>query len=141
MPLDPASLQSSLESLFSNPPATRAACAQAWGDAIQGYALAIVPPSSTVAAACAALAAALESAFALPSAASAFDAAFTACGATIASGMVFPFLSTPPPAPLGIASQLAVIQSTHAAAAAAFTTLIDLWFRTGTIVIGLVPWS
>jgi len=141
LPLNPSSLQSALDALFSNPPPTRAGCAQAWADAIQGYAIAIVPPSSTVAAACATLKTALESAFALPNAAAAFDAAFTACAAAIASGMVAPFLSTPPPAPLGIAAQLAVIQSTHAAAAAAFTSRIDLWFRTGAVIIGLVPWS
>jgi len=141
MALNPASLQSSLLSLFSNPPASRAACAQAWADAIQAYAVAIVPPSSTVAAACATLKTALESAFALPSAAAAIDAAFTACGVAIAGGMVFPFLSNPPPAPLGIATLLATTRPTAAVAAAAFTTLIDTWFRTGTIIIGLVPWS
>lgn len=142
MPLNPASLQSSLESLFSNPPLTRAACAQAWANAINGYATAIVPASSTVAAGCAVLSTALAAAFAAPSAAPAFDAAFTALGAAIAGGMIPPPpLVAPPPAPLNVAALLAVNRPTHAVAAAAFATQIDVWFRTGTIVLGLIPWS
>lgn len=146
MPLDPASLQSSLESLFANPPAAGADCAQAWADAINGYAAGIVPASTTVAAAASTLASSLASAFSSPSAASAFDAAFTAFATTVAAGMLPTFTGTPPPAPLNIAAQLAIPQNTHAAAAAAFATLIDAWFRTGSAVLvappnTLVPWS
>lgn len=146
MPLNLASLQSSLESLFANPPGTRAACAQAWADAINGYAAGIVPASTTVAAAIPALASSLESAFAAPSAASGFDAAFATCAATVAVGMLPAFTGTPPAAPLNIAAQLSQLQPTHAAAAAAFAALIDAWFRTGfgTLVAPpntVVPWS
>jgi hypothetical protein len=146
MPLNPSALQSSLESLFASPPATRALCAQAWADAIQGYAAAVVPASTTVTAACAALATALESAFALPSAAAAFDAAFAALAVTVAGGMLPAFTGAPPPSPLGIAALLAGTQATHAAAAAAFASLVDTWFRTGSAVLvappnTLVPWS
>lgn len=146
MPLNPASLQSSLESLFSAPPPTAAECAQAWADAVQTYAAAVVPPSTTVAAAAAALVGALTSAFGSPSAAAAFDAAFTAFAATVAAGMLPTFTGVPPPAPLGVAALLAVSQPSHAAAAAAFASLIDTWAKTGTAVLvappnTVVPWS
>lgn len=146
MPLNLASLQSSLGSLFAAPPPSAAACAQAWADAIQGYAAGIVPPSTTVAAGVAALKSALQSAFGSPSAAPGFDAAFTSYAATVAGGMLPTFTGVPPPAPLNIAAQLATTQPTHAAAAAAFAALIDAWFRTGTGVLvappnTVVPWS
>lgn len=146
MPLNPASLQSSLESLFATPPATRAACAQAWADAVNGYSAAIVPASTTVAAGVAALSSSLASAFAAPSAASPFDAAFAAFAVTVAGGMLPAFTGVPPAAPLNIASLLATTQPTHAAAAAAWASLIDAWFRTGTGVLvappnTVVPWS
>src|SRR5262245_65312955 len=146
MPLNPASLQSDLQSLFSNPPAAAADCAQAWADAIQGYAASIIPASTTVAAAASALAGALASAFATPSAASAFDAAFAAAAVTIAGGMLPTFTGVPPVAPLNVASLLGSPQPTHAAAAALFASLIDTWFRTGTAVLvappnTVVPWS
>ena len=146
MPLNPASLQTALESLFSAPPPTRAECAQAWADAIDGYAAAIVPASTTVAAGIPALASALASAFAAPSAAPGFDAAFAAFATTVAGGMLPTFTGVPPPAPLDVASLLAVTQPTHAAAAAAFAALIDAWFRTGSAVLvappnTVVPWS
>lgn len=146
MPLNPASLQSSLESLFAQPPAAAAACAQAWSDAVNGYAAAIVPPSTTVAAGILALTGALTSAFSSPSAAAAYDAAFAAFATTVAAGMLPAFTGVPPPAPLNIAAQLAIPQSSHAAAAAAFAALLDGWFRTGTAVLvappnTLVPWS
>jgi hypothetical protein len=146
MPLNPATLQSSLESLFAAPPLARADCAQAWADAINGYAAGIVPPSTTVAAGVAPLASALAAAFAAPSAASGFDAAFAAFAVTVAGGQLPTFTGVPPPAPLNIAAQLATPQSSHAAAAAAFATLIDAWFHTGTAVLvappnTIVPWS
>jgi hypothetical protein len=146
MPLNPAALQSSLASLFAAPPPTRAACAQAWADAVSGYAASIVPASTTVAAAVATLASSLASAFAAPSAASPFDAAFSAFAVTVAGGMLPAFAGVPPAAPLNIAAQLGVSQPSHAAAAAAFAALIDGWFRTGTATLvappnTLVPWS
>jgi len=146
MPLNPASLQSSLEALFADPPLARADCAQAWADAINGYAAGIVPPSTTVAAGIPTLASALASAFAAPAAASPFDAAFAAFAVTVAGGMLPAFTGVPPAAPLNIASLLAGSQPTHAAAAAAFASLIDAWFRTGlgTLVappFTVVPWS
>lgn len=146
MPLDPASLQSDLESLFANPPASGADCAQAWADAVESYATAIVPASTTVASGIPTLASALAAAFSSPSAASGFDAAFTAFATTVAAGMLPAFTGVPPAAPLNVAAQLAVPQETHAAAAAAFAALIDGWFRTGQAVLvappnTVVPWS
>lgn len=146
MPLNPAGLQGDLEAFFAAPPATRAACAQAWADAVEAYASGLVPPSTTVASAAATLASSLESAFAAPAAAPLFDAAFTAFGATVAGGQAPTFTGVPPPAPLGIASLLASPQATHAAAAAAFATLIDTWAKTGSAVLvappnTVVPWS
>jgi hypothetical protein len=139
MPLNPASLQSSLESLFADPPLARAACAQAWADAINGYAASIVPASTTVAAGIPALASALASAFAAPSAASPFDAAFAAFAVTVAAGMLPAFAGVPPAAPLNVASLLSTNRPTHAAAAAEVASLIDAWFRTGTATLVAPP--
>lgn len=141
MSLNPSSLQSALESLFANPPGTRAQCADAWADAIDGYATAIVPAVAPPAFAggIAALSTALASAFAAPSAAAQFDAAFSTFAATIATGMAPAFTALPPAAPLNIAAQLAGTQPTHAAAAAAFAALIDAWFRTGTATLTAPP--
>lgn len=146
MPLNPAGLQSDLEAFFAAAPDTDADCAQAWADAVEAYASGLVPPSTAVTSAAAALASSLASAFATPSAASAFDAAFTTFAATVAAGQAPTFTGVPPPAPLGIASLLGSSQPTHAAAAAAFASLIDTWMRTGTAVLvappnTVVPWT
>jgi len=139
MPLNPAGLQSALESLFAESPPTAAECAQAWSDAVGSYAAGIVPPSTTVSAAAAGLTASLQSAFESPSAAPAFDAAFTSFAATVGAGMLPAFAAVPPPAPLAVAAQLAVMQDTHAAGAAAFASLIDLWMKTGTATLVAPP--
>jgi hypothetical protein len=146
MPLDTAGLQSSLLDLFAAPPTAGADCAQAWADIIEAYCTSIVPPSTTVAAGAPTLASSLAAAFASPSAAALFDSAFAAFAVTVAGGMLPTFTGVPPPAPLNIASLLATSQPTHAAAAAAFASLIDSWFRTGTGVLvappnTVLPWS
>ena len=147
MPLNPSSLQSSLQSLFASPPGTRAACGQAWADAVKGYAASIVPASTTVNAAASTLASSLASAFAAPSAASGFDAAFAAFATTVGTGMAAAgFTGTHPASPLNVASLLSSTRPTHAAAAAAFSSLIDAWFRTGLATLiappnTVVPWS
>ena len=141
MPLAPPVLQSALEALFSEPPLLVAECAEAWAQAMADYAAGVVPVSTTVAAAASSLATALAAAFAAPVAAPAFDAAFGAFGATVAAGMLPLFAGVPPPAPLGIAALLAASQPTHAAAAAAFATHIDLWMRTGSAALVLSPFT
>lgn len=113
---------------------------------MQSYASGIVPPSTTVSAAAAAMVGALQSAFGSPSAAAPFDAAFTAFATTVAGGQLPTFTGVPPPAPLNVASLLALTQPTHAAAAAAFASLIDTWMKTGTATLvappnTLVPWT
>jgi hypothetical protein len=100
-----------------------------------------VPPSTTVASAAATLASSLASAAAAP-----FDAAFASFAAAVALGQAPTFTGVPPAAPLGIASLLALMQPTHAAAAAAFASLIDTWTKTGTAVLvappnTVVPWT
>lgn len=139
MPLNPASLQSDLQTLFEDPPATAADCAQAWASAIQGYASGIVPPSTTVATAASALVASLQSAFESPSAASAFDAALATFAATTGAGMLPLYTGTPPAAPLNVASLLSTTRDTHAQAAADFTTLIDAWMKTGIATLVAPP--
>lgn len=131
MPLNPAFLQSDLQTLFEDPPPTAADCAQAWASAIQGYASGIVPASTTVAAAASALVASLQSAFESPSAGSSFDAALATFAATVGTGMLPLYTGTPPAAPLNITSLLSSPRNTHAQAAADFTTWIDLWMKTG----------
>jgi len=143
MPLDSASLQSDLHSLFVSPPvvmdgddvdysASRQACAQAWADAMTGYAAAVVPPSTTIAAASFVLFVQLTTAFGTGSAAAAVDAAFQAWAASLGAGMAPGFVAVPPPSPPGFPSGLAAAQASHSAAAAYWAGLIDAWCRTGT---------
>jgi hypothetical protein len=145
MPLNPSGLQSALESLFANPLPTAGECAQAWADAVGIYAAGLLPASTTVSAATAALVTPLEDAFVSMFPATDFDAAFTTFAATVATGMLPLFTGVPPPEALGVATQLSVTQETHAAAAAAFASLIDTWMKTGTATLvlppnTLVPW-
>src|SRR5690606_15765077 len=111
--------------------ATRTACAQAWADALEAYATAIVPPSTTVTAAAAALATALDGAFAQPSALAAMETAFAAFAGAVGGGMAG-YTPTPPPAPVGFASLVAGGNvDSHEDAAANWADLIDAWMTTG----------
>jgi hypothetical protein len=146
MPLAPTLLQSALEAFFADAPPSDGACADAWAAALLDYAAGVVPASAAVGSAADTLAAALAAAFATPAAAPAVDAAFTAFAASVGVGMAPAYVATPPPAPLGIAGLLAAPAPDHAAAAAAFTTLIDTWFRTGIATLAappntVVPWT
>src|SRR5690606_31078956 len=96
-------LQSELESLFSEPPDTVAACAQAWADAVGSYASGVVPASTSVAAAAATLAGALASAFETEDASVPMDTAFQAFAVTVGTGMAPAFVAAPPPSPVGFA--------------------------------------
>lgn len=146
MPLDLPGLQSSLASLFASPPADIAGCAQGWADAVGAYASGIVPTSTTVEAAQAALAGALASAFAQPSAIPALELAFAAFAASVGLGMAG-YTPVPPPAPVGFAAQFSGPHPpTHAAAAQAIAGLIDTWMRTGTAILiappnTVMPWT
>lgn len=133
MPLIAASLSSDLAGIAESPPNTSAQCAQAWANAIQSYAAAVVPPSTTVAAAGSALAAALVAAFAAPAAAPGMEAGFAAFGAALGAGMAPAFVAVPPAVPVGFGPQFAGPKpGTHQAAGDAISSLIDIWMRTGT---------
>lgn len=146
MPLVPATLQAQLASTFANPPETAQQCAQAWANAMQAYAAAIVPPSTTVAAATSALSTALAVAFTQrPSGAAAMENAFAAFAVSLGGGMAG-YVAVPPVAPIGFASLFATHPATHAEAAQRLTSAIDSWMRTGTATLiappgTVVPWS
>lgn len=146
MPLNPSALSNGFQSTFANPPAGAAACAQGWADAVQSWAAGITPASAGVAGAVSALQGALASAFAGTDAAPAMESAFSAFAVTVGAGMVG-YVPTPPPAPVGFASQFAGPKpETHAAAASAIASLIDTWMRSGigTLIAPPntpIPWS
>jgi hypothetical protein len=142
MPLDKPELKSQLEDLFSNPPATEAECAAALGVAMGAYAAAIVPASTTVSVAAAAIPAALAGMSAPGAALAKLESALAAFALAVGGGMGA-FVPTPPPGPVGFAT-LVGFPGTHSAAAQAFADLIDTWMRTGlgTPPFGpVVPWS
>jgi len=139
MPLNPVALQSALESLFADPPSTAAGCAQGWADAVGSYAAGLLPTSTTIPAAKAALAAALQSAFESSSAGSSVDDAFATFAATVAAGMLPLFTGAPPTTPLGIVATLSGARETHADAAAVFAALIDGWLKTGKATLVAPP--
>lgn len=146
MPLDLPGLTSDLQDLFTSPPATREDCAQAWADAMASYAEGIVPPSAAVAGAAATLAGALVTAFGSAAAAPGMESAFASFAVTVGGGMVG-YTPTPPPSPVGFASQFAGgPQPTQAAAADAFANLIHGWLTTGSSVLiappnTVTPWT
>lgn len=147
MPVNPATLQSTLASNFANPGSSFADCAQQWADAMVEYASAVVPPSTTVAAAGAALKASLAGAFATPGGALALmDPAFTTFATSVGAGMAAAgFVGAPPPSPVGFASLAGTFSPTHAAAAANVAGKIQAWFVTGTATPSVggppIPWS
>jgi len=146
MPLVLSALSSGLQSVFASPPADAGGCANGWASAVQSWAAGIVPPSTTVSSAVPTLQSSLASAFSEPDAASAMESAFAAFAVTVGGGMVG-YVPTPPPAPVGFASQFSGPKpATAAAAASAIASLIDAWMRTGigTLVAPPntpVPWS
>lgn len=145
MALDSAGLESDLTSLFSDPPATIAACAAAWADAIEQYASGIAPASTTVSAAAATLETALVSAFGSAGGAAALmETAFAAFAVSVGGGMAG-FVATPPPAPVGFALLGAAQPATHDAAASDWASAIHAWMGTGTATPTLggppITWS
>lgn len=144
MPLNSGALQSGILSVCSAPSSSAAGCADQWSQAMAAYATGIFPPSVTVGAARSALSGALAGAFASPAAAPLMETAFAAFAATVGAGQAG-FVPVPPPRPVGFAALLAAPQPTHAAAAAAMTTLIDAWMRSGSSTPAIggspVPWT
>jgi hypothetical protein len=140
MPLDTASLGSALGDLFDDPPHDRGACAQAWADAVKGFAAKVIPASTTVSGAASTLEGALLSAFGSQAAAPALEQAFAAFAVSVAGGMAAAgFTGVPPPGPVGFAALLATIQSSRSSAAAAWAAKIDAWARTGTATLIAPP--
>lgn len=133
MAVDLSGLEDALEQLAASPRSSAAAAAQGWASACQDYAAGVVPASTSVATATPALASALETAFGQLSSAAAMETAFTAWATAVGLGMAPAFVSTPPPAPIGLASLFAGDNpATHAAAASRLGSALDTWFRTGT---------
>lgn len=137
MPLDTAALGSALNELFVDPPKTAEECAAAWAAAMKDYAKTVVPPSTTVSDAAAALEGVLPDAF--KAAPAGVESAFAAFAGTVATGMAPTFTGVPPPAPVGFAALLATIQPTREGAAAAFAAKIDAWMRTGSATLVAPP--
>jgi hypothetical protein len=138
-----AGLKSDLEALFEAPPATVAACAAAWADAVSSYFAGVVPASTTVSAAQAPLAASLTSAFGNTVAAAtamAMEAAFLTFATSVGGGMAG-FVGTPPPAPVGFAALFADKPATHADAATAYSDAIDTWAKTGVATLVAPPFT
>jgi hypothetical protein len=132
MPLNPSALSNGLESCFANPAPDAGGCGQQWANAMQSYAAALVPPSTTIAAAATTLAGALGAAFATPAAIGAMESAFSAFGATVALGQAPLFAGVPPSGPVGFAAQFGgPAPETHGEAASAIARRIDTWMRTG----------
>lgn len=136
MSLDKDDLQDDLEASFGAPGATAAACAAQWADAVGGYAGDVVPASTAVAVAQAALQAALALAFVgtdKATTATKMEAAFAAFGTAVGGGMAG-FTPTPPASAVGFATLFAAdpLPETNEDAADAFATAIHTWLKTGT---------
>jgi len=144
MPLVAAALNDALEEVFSAPGATAADCATQWADALGSYVSGIVPASTTVAAAQAALATALTAAFAGTDPVTttvAMDAAFAAFAATVGGGMAT-FTPTPPAGPVGFGDLLVPpFAETSPDAAAAVATKVHAWLTTGVATLIAPPFT
>lgn len=145
MPLDAAGLKSDIQAIAADPPATVLAAAQAWAQAVVFYGGSVVPASTTVSAAGAALQGALEDAFATDDAADAMEDAFAAFGLAVAGGMAPAFVGSAPPGQVGFSGLFEIARSTALAAANAVGGAIDAWMKTGSAVPSAggatTPWA
>lgn len=145
MPLIEATLAAKLRANFEQPGKNFGEAARQWADAVRDYAAPIVPPSTTVAAAADALAAALVTAFGTPSVPG-MEAAFGAFAVAVGGGMAG-FTPVPPPGPVGFAALFTgPYPETSAAAAQIVAARIHAWLATGTATLvappnTLTPWS
>jgi len=149
MPLLQSALSSSLESFFSDPPETAAACARKWADAMRDYTLPIVPPSTTVTIAAETLAATLtpifQTSLSAATTAAAMEAAWAVYAVSVGAGMAPGYVATPPPGIVGFSGLFGVRPMTHHEAAESFSLSIHIWMATGLAVPvpagPSVPWS
>lgn len=133
MPMLIAALQNGLPGAGgADYPATRTACANAWGDAVQSWMVGVIPASTTVAAATVTLKTALDAAFAAPAAAALMETAFAAFAGTVAAGMLAGgWAAAPPVAPVNIAAVFALpAPTTRQEGVNRVATALDTWART-----------
>jgi hypothetical protein len=139
MTLSAAALKSAIQGVGNQ--ATIAAAAAAWAGAVGAYAAGVVPASTTVAAAQAALQTALASAFAQrPSAAGAMETAFAAFALTISGGMAGAgFTATPPAGEVGFADLFDPPTDDAEQAAEDLANAIHAWMTTGSAALIAPP--
>lgn len=144
--LVPSVLKAELLTFFGHAPDSYAACGVSWADAVGAYAASITPPSTTVAAATAALGLSLGDAFAKPLAMIDMEVSFAQFAVTLGGGMAG-YVATPPPGLVGFATAFAApVPTTHDEAATRISQLIDTWMRTGLATLAVppgtvVPWA
>lgn len=145
MPLAQPVLESSLRSLFSQPPNTVQACAQSWADALEAYFLPVFPVSTTVSAAAEALVPSLVQTFTTSTTAfttaAQMEASFLTFATTVATGMAPGYTGLPPTAQVGFLSLFSVVRETTDQAVAAFTQAIVTWSLTGTATLVAPPFT
>lgn len=150
MPLLLPILQQKLQKLF-NPqtmPASQAESADMWADAVDSYANAVIPASTTAAVAKQGFAAAMQTISAdAGNGLVVLSAAFTKYAVDLGVGMAPVFTGVPPPAPLVLdpVAQAGLSGASGDTCASLLATQIDVWFRTATAVQNssgaIVPWS
>lgn len=146
MALNQAGLISELTANFAAPAPSAAGCAQQWATAMSNYASGVIPASTTVSAAAAALVAPLTAAFSSPAAAPAMEIAFATFATSVGLGMVG-YTPVPPASPVGFADQFSGPHPlTHADAAQQIAGIIHSWMTTGSATLiappnTVVPWS
>lgn len=139
MTLDASGLETALEDLA---PATKAAAASDWADAVELYAEDVIPASTAVSVAAATLETAIVSAFGQITAAAtatALETAFAAFATTVATGMLPTHVATPPSSPVGFLALLQTIQLSQDDMATAWAAAIDAWAVTGTAILQPPP--
>lgn len=147
MAINTPQLKTDLADLAENAVFDPEAMAELWRAAIVAWAGGVVPPSTTVVAAGAALKTALIPIFASTApVGAAMDAAFQAFAVSVGTGMLPAFTPIPPPAPPGFPGIVGPPNpATHAAAGVEYGNLLDVWFLTGTantVPSGpVVPWT
>lgn len=145
MTLNKAGLKTALQNLGAQ--ATTAGAAGAWAAAVGDYASGIVPASTTVGAATAALQTALAAAFAQPSAAADMETAFESFATSVAGGMTgYTPTVIPASGGIGFAALFATNRSSASGAATVVSNAIDNWLTTGssTLIVephAVVSWS
>jgi len=149
VPLIQSTLESSLLSLFQDPPSSASLCARAWGEAMSVYSSPILPVSSTATVASEALSVTLSSIFETSQSAevtaAGMEAAFLSFAVLLGNGMLPGWVATPPVGLVGFSTLFSARPLTHIEAVSSFSSRIHLWMITGTATqVGtgtVVSWS